>query len=502
VDDCSNSGSYIDEGRCVGSCPSQRPYGNHSMGGLYGTCVADCRLLNPARINFPFYPYQCVDDCGDSHYYIDEGTCVYGCPSQRPYVNFNSRSATYGTCVTDCRLLNPARINSQIGGPQCVDDCSNSHYDIDEGTCVDSCPSQRPYINRSMGEYEYGTCVADCRLLNPARMNAPMAYPYPECVDDCDSHYYIDEGTCVDSCPSQRPYDNSSMGVTYGTCVADCRLLNPARINSQIGGPQCVDDCSNSHYDIDEGTCVDSCPSQRPYVNGSMGGRYSNSSSWMGSSWGFYYGTCVTDCGLLNPARINAWIKGSLQCVDYCGYDVNDEGTCVTSCPSQRPYVDGSNGRLNGTCVADCRLLNPARINSQIGGSLQCVDNCSDSRYALDEGLCVDVCPSQRPYFNLYVDIHGSALYPVRCVANCSALSPPRVVWDSEWDDVEYPQCLDVCGEGYWEYAGNCSQTCPSTHLWVSTGPYSDDIPRQCVASCSELVPPRVRSSDAGNIFA
>jgi hypothetical protein len=492
-DECDQSSGYPynDNGTCASSCPAERPY-------IYtgGICVDDCTTPYPPLFNPVEGQYYCVDDCLDLHYHLDEGTCVTSCPSQRPYANPSSANnwhwVPFGTCVADCRLLNPARNNSQIGVYRCVDDCSGTHYDMDVGTCARSCPSQRPYVH-SIGENDppVKLCVADCRLLNPARFNLPFGYY--ECVDDCGYiDYNIDEGTCVDSCPSQRPYVNSSMGGSYGTCVADCRLLNPARITAPTAYPypQCVDRCSDSHFDIDEGTCVDSCPSQRPYVNSSMGGSY---------------GTCVADCRLLNPARINAPTAYPYpQCVDRCSdshFDI-DGGACVTSCPSQRPYINRSMEGPHGTCVADCRLLKPARLNAWINGYLQCVDDCGVGHYDTDEGMCADSCPSHRPYENPYVDINSTPIYPIKCVANCSALSPPRVLALNYYR----MECRDNCsgftvtsGTAYisWEYAGKCEATCPEARPWKSTD--SVDIPRQCVANCSELVPARIRPS-TGNI--
>jgi hypothetical protein len=77
------------------------------------------------------------------------------------------------------------------------------------------------------------------------------------------------------------------------------------------------------------------------------------------------------------------------------------------------------------------------------------------------------------------------------------------------WDDEYCLSCSEEnglckeCADGYElngnstceEYAENTTLTCPEALPWASTGPYSDDIPRQCVASCSELVPPRFRPS-------
>jgi hypothetical protein len=470
-------GTYESGGTCVSACVGERSYVNLTDNGA-GSCVADCRNLSPPRFNIVSHlnRNECGDACDPNSGYPfnDNGTCASSCPTDRPYIYADA------VCVGDCNTLNPPRINPVEGQYYCVDDCSDSHHNIDGGACVDSCPSQRPYVNASNGE-EYGTCVTDCRLLNPPRLN----YQRSRCVDQCTYSYYdIDEGACVDSCPSQRSYVNlPSDGGSYGTCVTDCRLLNPPRLNYQRS--RCVDQCTYSYYDIDEGACVDSCPSQRPYINRSMGE--------------YEYGTCVADCRLLNPARMNAPMAYPYpECVDDCDSHYHiDEGSCVYSCPSQRPYINRSMEGSYGTCVADCRLLNPARINAWIKGSLQCVDDCSDSRYAVDEGSCVDVCPSQRPYFNSYVDIHGSALHPIRCEANCSALSPPRVVGLNPYR----MECRDNCDEtDSWEYAGNCTYTCPEALPWASTGAHSDDIPRRCVASCSELVPPRVRSSDAFNV--
>jgi hypothetical protein len=128
-------------------------------------CVADCTVLIPSRLNYASDNDECVDACPLGTY-ESGGMCVNACVGERSYVNLTVNGA--GTCVADCRLLNPPRINFQNGAYQCVDNCSDSRYDIDEGTCVGSCPGQRSYTNRSNEGGSYGTCVTDCRGITTA----------------------------------------------------------------------------------------------------------------------------------------------------------------------------------------------------------------------------------------------------------------------------------------------------------------------------------------------
>ena len=246
---------------CGDTCCNAENY-CYSLGGYYnGTTCYDnqaeyCSTL-PATPNFD--GSSCVCNSG----LFDNGACVTSCASERPYNNG-------GSCSDTCPVY--------IDGRTCVDSCNLR----DGNKCVSSCPSERKYNNG-------GVCSDTC----------PVYIDGTICVDSCTLR---DGNSCVSSCPSERPYNNG------GVCVNSCTLR-------------------------DGNTCVSSCPSERPYNNG---------------------GVCVDSCTL------------------------RDENSCVSSCPSERPYNNGGvcvnscNLRVGNTCVGECPSSSPYIANGVCYNDSQC----------------------------------------------------------------------------------------------------------------------------------
>jgi hypothetical protein len=553
VDACEPD-QYEDLGVCVHSCPAARAFVNMTRNGHYGTCVADCGLLNPARRNHPYG--TCVDECSDSHYDIEIRACVYTCPSQRPYINSLTTSASgFGICVESCDGFHPPRVLSWSGAfgycvptqvspcacpnerpyvnftegaacgncvascsalspPRvvalssttwyCVDACDPDQFE-DLGVCVQSCPAARAFVNMTRNGH-YGTCVADCGLLNPPRINSESGNTYFTCADNCSANYDVESNSCQHYCPSQRPYVNATVGSSYGTCVADCRQLNPPRINPpsraySYVSLRCIDECrtASAHHDIESNACVETCPGQRPYVN---------------SPESSFYGTCVANCSVLSPPRLVS--SSGLFCVDTCTTNeyersgvcqrdcyprFEDMGVCVNSCPDERPFVNWAGYGHSRVCVADCRLLIPAKVNSYFrkdteDNVLACIDyrGCA-GYYDIVNGTCETKCPDSRRYVNRTTVAQGITL--LTCVADCRLLSPAGIKFESSspWEDTY--QCVDRCdlvGQHYDMESGACVNECP-THRPYINSPNTTAF-GTCVASCSAIFPSRLLFSD------
>ena len=87
----------------------------------------------------------------------------------------------------------------------------------------------------------------------------------------------------------------------------------------------------------------------------------------------------------------------------------NDQGTCVTDCPAERPF------NVGGACVTTCPVEKPLIDEGT------CVATCQKNRPE-DQGTCVTTCPPQRPLVSQSICdnvIFGACYF-------CAAACPPE----------------------------------------------------------------------------
>jgi len=160
------------------------------------------------------------------------------------------------------------------------------------------CPTDRPNLSQA------GTCVEMC----------PEYNDQGTCVTTCPTGRVIIEKTCVTTCPDQ--------GACMTNCIPDTQLLDQTT---------CVATCPTERPFNDRGTCLADCPTARPDDNDDM----------------------LCDCPSETPLIDQGFLGlNSLRpCLEDCPF------TCVTTCPSDRPFTD------QGTCVATCP---PARPDTNV----------------------------------------------------------------------------------------------------------------------------------------
>ena len=254
VQNCSSTiYPYSYNNQCISKCPKEAPYIDN------GECVSDCgnKIIDETT-------YQCVNNCRDSpsHGYlqelnikkcivscpsfalldIDDNKCVNSCPPQAPFV-LNIEPLTL--CVADC---SNNLIEQTPSGDVCVDQCSTSHYVLQEKICVSSCPAPFIYID----QYRM-RCVEDCPFFKQKE-------PYL-CVDKCSEGYFQYKNKCLKKCPTSTMSIDDSY---HKQCVNDCSDV--AGYYSIEEEKKCVSECSEPYKYLikDKERCVLFCPNDYP----------------------------------------------------------------------------------------------------------------------------------------------------------------------------------------------------------------------------------------------
>lgn len=142
-----------------------------------------------------------------------------------------------------------------------------------------------------------------------------------KCVKTCPTGQVGHDGKCKSACPKTGEMYNQN-----SVCVSSC--ASGKRVDSN-----CVTDCPTSKPYTEAGVCVASC---------SSGKREGN--------------TCVATCSASNPV-LTAGVCGPCS-QNTTNLKLNDNGVCVSVCPSTRPIND------NGVCVPTINLNTPGHISS------------------------------------------------------------------------------------------------------------------------------------------
>ena len=189
--------------------------------------------------------------CPGNQVRLDTGLC--GCPLDMPYLEDGT------TCVTDC-----------------------SSGKRDDNTCVESCPTERSYLDE-------GVCVATCGTTNK----------------------YLNGTTCVSSCPTDKPYLNGTQ------CVASCS-------SGKRDGNTCVSSCPTARPYVDDGVCVGTCPSDKSvgtdnvcidvttWCTQQMKNAGYNTSNFTVSSKTITYKSNMTVSTALDISKCNLTVQGKL----------------------------------------------------------------------------------------------------------------------------------------------------------------------------------------------
>ena len=414
---CSHSGSESNH-KCD-ICKTQYQYFTYDSTTHLKNCYQDCKDKNLWKENGGLH---CINQCSDtnptlSYKYEKDQSCLYNCTTSNLHFIEETKECV-DSCVTPYNYI----IEKEM---KCVSSCSTStkypYLSEDNIHCLTVCPDK--FYKNELGELK---CVSECSgnyLYND--------YDTNECLATCgDSKYFVDDGS------------NNKI------CVNDCAKF-PALYAWEV---------STTRYK----KCTTQCLGEKPYFDTSTH-------------------KCVADCSSTSGTKYHN--KDSFICISACvgTFVVPSEFECVTSCPSDKPYID-----IDGkTCVSSCNSNNPLSPDRT-----KCLSSCSSNNYfEINDGTtsqCVEDCNESYPLKNIELSkcsgICDSNYYQLEdkyCVSSCSLSS-----LNSKYFYIEDGKCVEQCSPNnpfLDADLGKCVSICTGTKL-LSLPPLNT-----CVSSCNSV---------------
>ncbi|CAD8053689.1 unnamed protein product [Paramecium primaurelia] len=513
-----NPGSYLYNTTCSSECPNDSPYKDT----INNTCVVICASYQEdgycvAACSANYYIYEAEKQCYESG--CPEGTynqintyncyaCALGCATC-----IDGASNQCITCLPDYFLLGTSTCTSICNvSPDLIQDWVN-------GKCVKQCPSgsflqtlQNGYLacKDTCPVYYYSNiCVATCptqTYLDGTLCN-PCAGPCSECygvdIDQCtkcDSGYYLADTTCVDTCPSTKPYANLANQACVLSCPDYLYLAKKVCFSpcpgflayyELDGKKECVDQCYSKSY-LSSGRCY-SCNSICKECYGPINGNCLQCES----PYFLYQQKCQNTCPFYTDytdrvckesCPSNTVIQG-MKCQTSCntGYVLYNQ-FCVTTCPTftykvgNNCYVCNSlcrtcfgpsvsqcyscieNYLINGnTCTQTCPILYDYQIS-------KCLSTCGTKLEVTDTKSCVSNCPTgyikcNKKCLTVLPDgYYSDGVQCQKCNTKCAQCTSPTV--------------CQSCNLNFYLHLQTCNSFCTNKYL------YMDPISRSCVSKC------------------
>jgi hypothetical protein len=351
-------GTYLFDGRCVGSCPEGflgRGQGDFGRRCIVAPSDPNCHEADTST-------GRCTM-CKNEHYLDAAGACVMACPEGT--VGFGTGTFKRRCCDRNCHTCN-------IDGSCAV--CKNRRFELG-GTCADSCPANH---------WSSGTGNFFRRCLEKTCANDRHCHM---CGDDaaagtcqiCKNRRYLYNGACVDECPA------TLSGVGTGNFHRVCGPKKAAPLKN-CHTPDTADAsrceiCKNKAYLSPTGKCVATCP-----VGSAPRGT------------GNFYRKCEVGGTVAAAAPATSGSDGTKNCVaryikgSECTVCKNKfylfEGRCLRECP------DGHAGQGSGNFYRVCKALDCSSDPNcgACGPDGRSCAICENGR-KLHAGTCVAACP-------------------------------------------------------------------------------------------------------------
>ena len=528
--ECPISESYEYDGKCYNKCKK----------GAYADEIANKCYTNGCPSDFKYYKidedgvYICKKKCLDTDFISKEGECVEKCKNGQNFIGGNNLcldkcTDSYGkyyykeeevvnsdhpnTKYTIYRCLHscPENLLTVIDTNECVsDNCppDSGYYKSPNNICYKKCDSDISYPFSTIDNENKLVCAKKCHDNQPnynmtdkicgvgcSEPNGIIDYDNA-CVSECKNTYYKfldkEEKKCVNKCPPEKYVKDGSVCVNT---ISDCTA------NSYIEGNECRTECEPNHFsklilDTTEKKieCLTKCDSgtfyyeSGPDKNKCLGNCTKNHFVIVDTQ------KCVSSC----PSDYKTYYFNGLDSAVY------KRNTCVKSCPTDKPYIFGSN------CVSDCpstykyhiegqpNCLSECPKNTKINGNecksfcdnpkflsndnKTCIDDCSKTKYKYYvEGLyyCIDKCPDG--YFIDRSDSDDIDSY--KCVLSCSNETDYLKYYES----LKKYKCVDRCED--FDYINENNKTCVTT--CDGEYPFYEERNGQnfCINDCNYLFP-------------
>ncbi|CAL6092159.1 Conserved_hypothetical protein [Hexamita inflata] len=429
---CDATCTYYIEGdgvtkRCVpnaGVCPPGIRF-RVTDGSLF-KCQSTC----PEFVNIN--TLQCVAAASCSTQYIDGlvdnivvKVCVLTCPGTLPLIDSLNAYLSIPQCVSTC-----SSVNKFLTGNVCGATCSNQAYNIAPNSsfvCASSCTI---YNEVTVGADTYKECTSSCLYYDG------VVSPF-KCIPETSCQYKLVNNSCIPlaSCAFYQP---TQMPIL---CLSVCPAL------TYIDGKVCRQRCDGANKFISPSgtTCIATC-------DASLAHRFSADLQSCSTTCQFYNGTDTTTemnctrttaCPVDYPFLAGVQCKKALSATEYIDANQN-----IVGCVAGSGYV---NVKINTYSVKQCVLTCPNNLmdTADANGIRICVEQCPSARPYNQNGICVTTCSSS--YYNIV-----TAVQPLVCTVAC-------------------PLFISNLTQKY------CVASCPENRKYISSG--------ECVADCDYYFP-------------
>ena len=494
IPDCPLDHKVYNNSVCVRDCPDNAPfetsYADSSPKVLHknksSRCVPNCEGLY-------YNNNTCVDIC--SVYTLENKTCIESCPDSAPFVcdqKLDIRCAVnnqpYGSRrrITVCLEKCPDKMFMN-NNSNCVGHCPA--YTLGNGSCVASCPDSAPFISEQRHSWHYASTVG--------------VYLVLLCKETCPVDTFLfNSTTCLSSCPI-------GMNVYNGSCVVNCPEKSPFVTNNQ-----CVENCPNDLY-IDEFSCLQTCPESKYHLIRNMTCfekcpqsaplMYDKHLLQLPSQLLLPNRLCLEMC----PENTNSFNK---TCVSFCpsGFK-NYNNACVENCPSESPFVHTprscyhwyDRNCLHSHCIEEC-------TGDLFTDGYNCVEHCPNNKYSFESNrTCLDKCPNTHrfpvvgwgasycgkkcPEEAFYNDgrcvrqCDRKFKFSNLCVTKCPSTHP--LIKDGfcvsgcpkDWY-IDNKKCIEHCSGDLFISGSMCVEECPPSRPFLQSNIL--DEPRFCEETC------------------
>ncbi|XP_067671709.1 proprotein convertase subtilisin/kexin type 5-like [Haliotis asinina] len=440
VKDCVGRGFLIYDRRCVHSCPIGTYYLQETQT-CYNQCPRHTILIGTKCLNGTYSK-------ANHNQVLFNGTCMARCPSSVP---IKKDGTCYRTCPSD----------TVVNGSECVflEDCKKNGF-VNGRSCVAQCPPEHKYTL-------HGVCHRSCPPGIAVMGNGTSCLTKEYCTVKLER--VIFNNSCVAACPQEAPYSDHS------ACSSECPTPKVAL------GHKCVsaEECWQRNMSLYQNACIAYCPAAAPFlVDHYCHGNCPENTV-------FFNDSCINERDCLSPSgRYMVIFNGT--CVDKCPLEapINNEGNCVSSCPSTRVVSDmqcldivdcfeSNRYVLNETCVSKCPQNSPyilyrrchqscpeGSVISEPGSRL-CIGEpqCTFNKKVYNS-TCVAACPLQSPYI---YSSHCYSVCPHKTVSLPSKICIAASHCRSQNKFVQENECLNTCSPTFpYTMDNTCYSACPS----------------------------------------
>ena len=451
-------------------------------------CLKSC----PSNYYYKINENKCIklpsnddDDIDDCYFAEDNKNICYNSCKEIPGGYLNEKDKI---CYKDfqCEESKYYNIEGYVkcitgGESDIINECGAHNYNyLRDNECVPECGNEKEYkILPTQTIYHGITKLGKC-CKNPDCDPEYKYYSEPnkilnktcslKLIESADGENIgkSSKGTCVDSCPSDYPYESQDENGKI-TCKSNCENFYYFIENRKI----CVDDCKNVNkfYFEGEKECLNNCSK---VIDNKLTYYYYDSTS----------NKCYISCSELESSN-----KYAIKADD-------SPQECLETCPETNKYYYPA----DNICLSSCTNgFIKSKDSSEDEDSYICVNQCDSDEVIINDNNCSKKCTDEEPFIASVPLKAGSSIMINKCVSNCKTFDPNYKYnffhYESNKCYIECPpdapynlgdQCLQKCPSGYFVESNECKIQCDGNQKFYIKGEEEDneeDI-YKCLPNC------------------